>query len=110
MCSLNSIFLTDFPSELSIIDSGFFFIFYLFMAEVGLNCCMWALSSCSKWGLLSSCCMRASHCGEVSCCGAETLRVQASVVAMLWLICPMACVIFPDLGLKPCSLHGQAGS
>ena len=27
-------------------------------------------SSCSKWGLLSSCSTQASHCGGCSCCGA----------------------------------------
>ena len=30
----------------------FFFLIYLFLAALGLCCCMWALSSCSDWGLL----------------------------------------------------------
>ena len=25
---------------------------YLFMAALGLRCCVWAFSSCSEWGLL----------------------------------------------------------
>ena len=25
---------------------------YLFLAAVGLRCCVWAFSSCSEWGLL----------------------------------------------------------
>ena len=25
---------------------------YLFLAALGLRCCMWAFSSCSEWGLL----------------------------------------------------------
>ena len=29
--------------------------FYLFLATLGLHCCMQAFSSCGKWGLLSSC-------------------------------------------------------
>ena len=39
-----------------------------------------AFSSCSEWGLLSSCGTRASHCGGFSCCGAQAPGVQASVV------------------------------
>ena len=30
-------------------------------------------SSCGEWGLLSSCSVRASHCGGFSCCEAEAL-------------------------------------
>ena len=37
--------------------------------------------SCSKWGLLSSCGSWASHCSDFSCCRAQALGVQASVVA-----------------------------
>ena len=28
------------------------FIFFLFLAVVGLRCCTWAFSSCGEWGLL----------------------------------------------------------
>ena len=28
---------------------------YLFMAALGLHCCMQASSSCGEWGLVSSC-------------------------------------------------------
>ena len=38
-------------------------------------------SSCGEWGLLSSCCARASHCGGFSCGGAGTLGAEASVAA-----------------------------
>ena len=37
---------------------GFYFLIfiiefiYLFLAMLGLHCCMWAFSSCSGWGLL----------------------------------------------------------
>ena len=34
-----------------------------------LHCCAWALSSCSEWGLLSSCSACASHCSGFSYCG-----------------------------------------
>ena len=35
-------------------------IMQFFLAALGLHCCMQALSSCSKWGLLSSCGVKAS--------------------------------------------------
>ena len=35
---------------------------YLFVTVLGLRCCEWALSSCGEQGLLSSCCVGASHC------------------------------------------------
>ena len=27
-------------------------LFILFLAALGLHCCVWAFSSCGKWGLL----------------------------------------------------------
>ena len=30
----------------------FNFIFIIFLAALGLRCCVWAFSSCSEWGLL----------------------------------------------------------
>ena len=37
--------------------------------------------SCGEWGRLSSCGVRASHCGGFSCCGAWVLSARASAVA-----------------------------
>ena len=45
---------------------GYFvsFVFiYLFVAVLGLRCCVWAFSRGGEWGLLSSCGTPASHCG-----------------------------------------------
>ena len=28
------------------------YLFYLFLAALGLRCCAWAFSSCGEWGLL----------------------------------------------------------
>ena len=72
------------------ISMGLFFFFliyfiYLFLAALGLRCCMWTFSSCGKRGLLLSCGARASHCGGFSCCGAWALGMQASVVVALGL-------------------------
>ena len=51
----------------------FFYLFiylfiYLFLAALGLRCCA-----------------RASHFGDFSCCGAQALGAQASVVVAHWL-------------------------
>ena len=31
---------------------AFIYLFYLFLAALGLHCCAWAFSSCGEWGLL----------------------------------------------------------
>ena len=41
---------------------------------LGLHCCAQAFSSCSEWGLLSTCGAQASHCSGFSCCGARALE------------------------------------
>ena len=45
----------------------FFFNVFLFLAALGLHCCVWAFSSCSVQELLSSRGAKASHCGGFSC-------------------------------------------
>ena len=50
------------------------------MAALGLDCCMWAFSSCGEWGLLSEA-VWASQCGVFFCCGAQNRGAQMSVVA-----------------------------
>ena len=54
----------------------FFLIFkisfvYLFLAPLGLCCCVRVFSSCGEQGLLSSCGAPASHCGGFSSCRAR---------------------------------------
>ena len=105
-----------------------FFIFkiylfiYLFLAVLGLRCCVRAFSSCGERGATLRCGAWASHCGGFSCCGARALGVWTSVVAAHGLYsassvvvahglsCSMACGIFPDQGSNPCLLHWQADS
>ena len=48
--------------------SNSFFKCSLFLAALGLPCRVWACCSHGKWGLLSSCNVRASHCSGCSCC------------------------------------------
>ena len=53
---------------------------YLFLATLGLRCCVRAFSSCGEWGLLFTVVCRLL-CGGFSCCGAQALGAQVSVVA-----------------------------
>jgi len=71
------------------------------VAVLGLPCC--AFSSCTEWGLLSSCSVRSSHYGGFSCCRAQALGTRASVVVVHRLSCSEACGIFPDHGSNPVS-------
>ena len=52
----------------------FKFIIYSFLAIPGLHCSAQAFSSCSEWGLLSSCRAHASPCSVFSCCRAQALE------------------------------------
>ena len=49
-------------------------IYYIHMlAVLGFRCCLWAFSTCSNHGLLSSCGVWASHWGGFSCCRTQAL-------------------------------------
>ena len=63
---------------------------------------VWTFSSCSEKGLLPSCGARASLCSGFSCCRAQALGVQASVVVAHGLSCSVACWIFPDQESNRC--------
>ena len=83
---------------------------------------MWAFSSCSERGLLSSCSAQISHCSGFSRCRAWAPGTQASVVAAHGFSragslvvahgpsCPTACGIFLDQGLNLRPLHYKADS
>ena len=60
----------------------FWILFVLFLVSLGLCCCIRAFSSYDEQGLLSSCGLRASHCGGFSCCRAQAsdVRARASLV------------------------------
>ena len=100
-----------------------FFFFkkdYLFLATLGLLCCLhWVFSSCGEQGLLSNCSVQASHCGGFSCCRAQASVVTASVVRALGLqsmgsvvtahglSCCWTCGIFLDQESNPCPCIGR---
>ena len=52
----------------------------LFLAALGLRCCMQAFLWLWRAGATLHCGAWASHCGGLSCHGAQALGVQASVV------------------------------
>ena len=58
---------------------GFFFLIYLFLAALGLHCCVWTFSSCGERGLLfvAVCELLTA---VASRCGARALGAWASVV------------------------------
>ena len=58
-----------------------FFFFNLFMAALGLRCCVWAFSHCGKWGLLFIVVLRLLITVASLCCRVEAVGTQASVVA-----------------------------
>ena len=56
--------------------ANFIYCFYSFSFGCTGSClgfCTWAFSSHGEQGLLSSCRMRPSHCGDFSCHGAQAL-------------------------------------
>ena len=57
-------------SELPV-EQGRFWVF-IFLAVLGLHCCVLASPSCAKWGLLSSCGAQASHRSGFSSCRAQS--------------------------------------
>ena len=80
------------------------FIYYLFLAVLGLCFCARAFSSCGKWGPLF-----------IAVRGPLLLqstgsRRAGSVVVAYGPSCSVACEIFPDQGSNPCPLHWQADS
>ena len=71
------------------------------VAAPGPCCCSPAFSSCGA---------KASRGGGFSCCGAQALGMQGSVVVVHGLSRSVARGIFPDQGSSPWSLHWQANS
>ena len=53
-----------------------FYFIYLFFSFAVVGLLLGLFSSCGKWGLLSSCYVRASH-GGFSCCGTWALGLSS---------------------------------
>ena len=118
----------EFPRQGFFLNKSIYFI-YLFLAALGLRCCMQALPSCGERGplftvvcglLVAVASLVAEHGLQV--CGlqqlwhmgsvvmAHGLQSSGSVVVVHGLSCSTACGIIPDQGLNLCPLHWQADS
>ena len=62
------------------IGSKLFLISFLWLHRVVIAFAL-AFSSCKELRATLHCSVKSSHCGGFSCCGAQALGVQASVVA-----------------------------
>ena len=111
------------PSNIYIFFNRFIyflnFIYLLFLAALGLHCCVWAFSSCGEWELLfvavhglliAVASLFAEH--GLQAHGLQQLWRQSAgaVVVAHGLSCSAACGIFLDQGSNPCPLHWQAAS
>ena len=78
------------------------------MQRLSIAVRVWAFSSCSQWGLLSSCGVSASPCGGFLCWGAQILghvgfssSIMGSEVVVHGLSCSVACgILVPRPGTE----------
>ena len=88
---------------------NFKFILFLFLAALGLRCCVQAFSSCGERELLFVA-VRRLLIVVASLAAEHGLQSTGSVVVAHRLSCSTACGIFLDQGSNPCPLHWQADS
>ena len=87
------------------------FIYVLFLAALGLRCFARTFSSCYKWEqLFIGVHKLLTYCSGISCCRAQALGTQTSVVMECGLRCHTACGIFLDQGSNLWPLNWQADS
>ena len=81
---------------------------YLFLAALGLSCCMRALQL-QQAEAISSCGAQASHCDVFSCCGARALQTAgfSSCGAWAYLPCSMWNLSGPGIELMSTALAGR---
>ena len=80
----------------------------IFLAALGLHCCVLTFSSCAKWGLLSSCGEQASEWRLFL--QSTALGAQVSIVVAHELSFSTVCGILPDQGSHPCPLPWEVDS
>ena len=99
------------------LKNKFIYFVYLFLAALGLRCCVWAFSSCGGRGLLFVvvhgllvvvASLAAEH--RLRARGLQQLWRAASVVVAHGFSCSTACGIFPHQGSNPCPLRWRADS
>ena len=87
----------------------FFWLDWVFLALCGLS--LVAVGG-GGWSATLRCASQTSHCGDFSCCRAQTLGMgfTGSVFVVHRLNCSVACGIFLDQESNPCPLPTQADS
>ena len=88
----------------------FIYLFILFFGCIGSSSLRVGFFQLHWAGATLRCGAWASHCGGLSCRGAQTLGVRASAVVAHGPSRSAARGIFPDQGSNPCPLHWQADS
>ena len=94
------------------------YLFVLFVAVLGLRCCVWASSGCGEPGLFSSCGAWASPWTSLfgaqalglvafSSCSSEALEHRLSSCGTG---VSLACGVFSDQGSNPCPSHCKVDS
>ena len=79
--------------------------FFCILAVLGLLCCAWTYSSCSKHGLLSVGVHRFLVAVAFLAMEHRALGAWASVVVVHELSCSATYGLFPNQGLNSCPLH-----
>ena len=88
---------------------------HLFLAALGLHCCLRAFSRCGERELLSSCAQAPRgggfSCWQSTCSGACRLQYECGFSGVAHgPSCPVACAVLPDEVSNPCPLHWQVDS
>ena len=85
----------------------FLFVYFLFLAVLGLQCFVWAFSSSGEGSSSLFWCTGFSLQWLLLL---QSIGCLGSIVAVHALSCFEACGIFPDQGWNPCLLHWQVDS
>lgn len=79
--------------------------FFIFLAVLGIACCVWAYCSCSGQGLLPSCGGQASHSREAALGTRASLAHFTKPTFGPWASLPRGTWKLPGLGTELVSLH-----
>ena len=101
LCTHLKVAITTLLYPASGIISGFYYYYYV--SALGLCCYTPAFSSFGEKGLLARCCVGASHCGGVSCCGAQALWHRGFSSCRGWAQLPCSMWNLPGPGIEAMS-------
>ena len=81
----------------------------IFLAMLGLHCCVGFSLDARSGGYSSLLCMGSTACG-LNSCGSQVIGHRLNGCGAHRLSCSLAYGIFPDQGLNPCLLHWEVDS